>query len=230
MSKSISFLIEHINSLIRVVMLQKRRLNITSNHNSFIPDVDLLDSELSCFLFQVVMIYSVCRIFSIFGLYYKQPTVIFEIVGGIVLGPSCLGRINIFSTTIFPKASLTYIKVIAQFGLQVYLFLVGLELDLNLMLQQIKTTGVIALVSMSVPFGAGMAIAIPLYEYVKDDQTAINASSVKHNLIDLSVFIGTAMSITALPVLARILKENFLMLTVPGSIAFGAAVITGWID
>lgn len=208
-------------------MFQNRRLDITNNHKSFIPDVDLLDSALSCFLFQVVMIYSVCRIFSIFGLYYKQPTVIFEIVGGIVLGPSCLGRIEIFSTTIFPKASLTYIKVIAQFGLQVYLFLVGLELDLNLMLQQIKTTGVIALVSMTVPFGAGMAIAIPLYEYVKGDETVVGASPAKHNLIDLSVFIGTAMSITALPVLARILKENFLMLTVPGSIAFGAAVITG---
>ena len=84
-----------------------------------------------------------------------------------MLGPSCLSRIEIFSASIFLKASLTYIKVIAQFGLQVYLFLVGLELDLNLMLQQIKTTGVIALVSMSVPFGAGMAIAVPLYEYVK---------------------------------------------------------------
>ena len=211
-------------------MFQNRRLDISNNHKSFIPDVDLLDSHLSCFLFQVVMIYSVCRIFSIFGLYYKQPTVIFEIVGGIVLGPSCLGRIEIFSATIFPKASLTYIKVIAQFGLQVYLFLVGLELDLNLMLQQIKTTGVIALVSMSVPFGAGMAIAVPLYEYVKVDQTAVGASPAKHNLMDLSVFIGTAMSITALPVLARILKENFLMLTVPGSIAFGAAVITGRIE
>jgi len=208
-------------------MFTNRRLDITKNDSSFITDVDLLDSKLSCFLFQVVMIYSVCRIFSIFGLYYKQPTVIFEIVGGIVLGPSCLGRINIFSTTIFPKASLTYIKVIAQFGLQVYLFLVGLELDLNLMLQQIKTTGVIALVSMSVPFGAGMAIAIPLYEYVKDEHTAIGASPLKHSLMDLAVFIGTAMSITALPVLARILKENFLMLTLPGSIAFGAAVITG---
>jgi Kef-type K+ transport system membrane component KefB len=211
-------------------MFQSRRLDITKNHTSFITDVDVLDSKLSCFLFQVVVIYSVCRIFSIFGLYYKQPTVIFEIIGGIVLGPSCLGRIDIFSTTIFPTASLTYIKQIAQFGLQVYLFLVGLELDLNLMLQQIKTTGVIALVSMSVPFGAGMAIAIPLYEHVKVDQTTTGANPTKHSLIDLAVFIGTAMSITALPVLARILKENFLMLTLPGSIAFGAAVITGSID
>ena len=65
---------------------------------------------------------------------------------------------------------------------------------------------------------------------MKVDQTDVGASPAKHNLMDLSVFNGTAMSITALPVLARILKENFLILTVPGSIAFGAAVITGRIE
>lgn len=70
-----------------------------------------------------------CRVLAIFTKYIRQPRVIMEVVGGIILGPSALGRIPGYMDTIFPASSLGYISLVANMGLVIYLFLVGVELD-----------------------------------------------------------------------------------------------------
>ena len=195
-----------------------RQLSLNDN---IIPHVSVLDPTLSLVLIQLVVIYAVCQILSIVGVYFKQPSVVFEIIGGIVLGPSILGKIPGYTNYFFPLDTIGYVKTISSFGLQIYLFLVGLEIDLKGLQKFKRVTVLVALTSMILPFLGGIGIAVPIYRYMVDH----SLEGSKQSYLKISIFIGTAMSITALPVLARILKENFLLTTVPGVISFGAAVI-----
>lgn len=195
-----------------------RQLSLNS---SIIPDVSVLDPILSLVLIQLVIIYLACQILSIIGVYFKQPSVVFEIIGGIILGPSILGKIPGYTNYLFPMDTIEYVKTISSFGLQIYLFLVGMEIDLTSLQKFQSVTILVAISSMILPFLGGIAIAVPIYRYMVDHSVEENNQSY----FKIAIFIGTAMSITALPVLARILKENLLLTTVPGIITFGAAVI-----
>jgi len=195
-----------------------RQLSLNS---SIIPDASVLDPTLSLVLIQLVIIYLVCEILSIIGVYFKQPSVVFEIIGGIILGPSVLGKIPGYTDYLFPLDTIQYVKTISSFGLQIYLFLVGMEIDLTGLQKFQSVTIVVAISSMILPFLGGIAIAVPIYRFMVDHSVEENNQSY----FKIAIFIGTAMSITALPVLARILKENLLLTTVPGIITFGAAVI-----
>jgi len=195
-----------------------RQLSLNS---SIIPDASVLDPTLSLVLIQLVIIYLVCEILSIIGVYFKQPSVVFEIIGGIILGPSVLGKIPGYTDYLFPLDTIQYVKTISSFGLQIYLFLVGMEIDLTGLQKFQSVTIVVAISSMILPFLGGIAIAVPIYRFMVDHSVEENNQSY----FKIAIFIGTAMSITALPVLARILKENSLLTTVPGIITFGAAVI-----
>ena len=195
-----------------------RQLSLNS---SIIPDASVLDPTLSLVLIQLVIIYLVCEILSIIGVYFKQPSVVFEIIGGIILGPSVLGKIPGYTDYLFPLDTIQYVKTISSFGLQIYLFLVGMEIDLTCLQKFQSVTIVVAILSMILPFLGGIAIAVPIYRFMVDHSVEENNQSY----FKIAIFIGTAMSITALPVLARILKENLLLTTVPGIITFGAAVI-----
>ena len=195
-----------------------RQLSLNS---SIIPDASVLDPTLSLVLIQLVIIYLVCEILSIIGVYFKQPSVVFEIIGGIILGPSVLGKIPGYTDYLFPLDTIQYVKTISSFGLQIYLFLVGMEIDLTCLQKFQSVTIVVAISSMILPFLGGIAIAVPIYRFMVDHSVEENNQSY----FKIAIFIGTAMSITALPVLARILKENLLLTTVPGIITFGAAVI-----
>lgn len=195
-----------------------RQLSLNS---SIIPDVSVLDPTLSLVLIQIVIIYLVCQILSIIGVYFKQPSVVFEIVGGIILGPSILGKIPGYTNYLFPLDTIQYVKTLSSFGLQIYLFLVGMEIDLTGLQKFQIVTILVAISSMTLPFLGGIAIAVPIYRFMVDHSVEENNQSY----FKIAIFIGSAMSITALPVLARILKENLLLSTVPGIITFGAAVI-----
>ena len=195
-----------------------RQLSLNS---SIIPDASVLDPTLSLVLIQLVIIYLVCQILSIIGVYFKQPSVVFEIIGGIILGPSVLGKIPGYTDYLFPLDTIQYVKTISSFGLQIYLFLVGMEIDLTGLQKFQSVTILVAISSMILPFLGGIAIAVPIYRFMVDHSVEENNQSY----FKIAIFIGTAMSITALPVLARILKENLLLTTVPGIITFGAAVI-----
>jgi Kef-type K+ transport system membrane component KefB len=190
--------------------------------SSLFPGITVLDQPLCLFFIQLVLILIVCRSLSIVGQYFHQPSVVFEIVGGIILGPSALGKYEPYTQALLPAYSLETLSIFANFGLQLYLFLVGLELDLGILKEHSKATAIIALVGMIVPFGIGLAVSVLLYSFYAPE--TVNGTHA--SFITFAVFIGTAMAVTALPVLARILKEQKLLYTKPGFIALGAAVIT----
>ena len=180
-----------------------------------------LNDTFGLFLVQCVIILTICRILGLAGSYLKLPKVIFEIVGGVLLGPSAIGRNKAYMDAIFPKASLPLLNVVAQLGLVLYLFVVGMELDPKLIVSHGKKAGAIAFLGMAVPFALGVAISQIMFD-------TLQANDPKYShvpYVSFYVFIGTAMSITAFPVLARILKEGALIYTKPGAMAMGAAAL-----
>jgi Kef-type K+ transport system membrane component KefB len=152
-----------------------------------------------------------------------QPFVIGEIAAGILLGPSLFGRIapDAFAT-LFPSDSITTLQSLSQVGLVLFMFLVGLEFAPELFRERRKSVVIISHVSIVVPFLLGMALAVVLYPRVADPRVPFR---------DFALFLGIAMSITAFPVLARILSERHLMKTRVGSTAIGCAAVddvTAW--
>lgn len=135
--------------------------------------------------------------------------------GGILLGPSALGRSTKYLNAVFPARSLTVLDTIANLGLLFYLFLVGLELDPKSLRRTGKKALSIALAGISLPFALGIGTSLVLRETI---------SKGVHGPPFL-VFMGVALSITAFPVLARILAELKLLTTDVGRMAMSAAAV-----
>jgi len=87
----------------------------------------------------------------------RQPRVIAEVIGGVLLGPTVMGRIPRFSQTIFPPDSLPFLNLTATVGLVLYLFLVGLEIDTRVLKRNARTSGLISVAGLVLPFGLGMS-------------------------------------------------------------------------
>jgi Kef-type K+ transport system membrane component KefB len=146
-----------------------------------------------------------------------QPAVIGEVVGGILLGPSLLGRLAPeLQAAILPPDIAPVISVIAQLGVILYMFLVGLELDLGALRGSLTSTLFIAVASIVVPFLLGVGLALGLHESFAP--AAIDRTS-------FAIFLGVALSITAFPVLARILEDHGLQRTPLGRRALTCAAI-----
>ena len=121
----------------------------------------------------------------------RQPRVIAEIVGGILLGPSVFGRIPGFSDAIFPKASMPTLSLAANVGLVLFLFLVGLEVDLRLLVSNWRIALSVGAAGMALPFGLGCAIAYGLYHQFREESGLVPISFGTYML-----FVGVAMAIT----------------------------------
>ncbi|RWR93237.1 cation/H+ antiporter 18 [Cinnamomum micranthum f. kanehirae] len=145
----------------------------------------------------------------------RQPRVIAEMIGGILLGPSALGRSQSYLNAVFPKRSLTVLDTLANMGLLFFLFLVGVELNLKAIRKTGKQALSIAAAGISIPFVLGIGSSLVLKQTI---------SKGAHGPPFL-VFMGVALSITAFPVLARILAELKLLTTDMGRMAMSAAAV-----
>ncbi|XP_010227421.1 cation/H(+) antiporter 19 [Brachypodium distachyon] len=142
--------------------------------------------------------------------------------GGMLLGPSALGRSKMFLDNVFPRESLTVLDTLANIGLLFFLFLVGLELDPASLKRTGRSALAIAVAGISLPFSLGVGSSLVLRDAVAPD-------APRGPFI---VFMGVALSITAFPVLARILAELKLLTTELGRMAMSAAAVndvTAWI-
>lgn len=152
-----------------------------------------------------------------------QPQVIGEMVAGILLGPSLLGWVAPeLSASIFPPESLAPLHFLSQVGLLLFMFMVGLELDTRKLRGLSHTAVVISHTSIIVPFALGSLLAFYLYPKVADDQIPFAG---------FVLFTGVAMSVTAFPVLARILSERKLIGTGLGTLTLACAAVddaTAW--
>ncbi|KAG9104268.1 K(+)/H(+) antiporter [Ceratobasidium sp. 370] len=154
----------------------------------------------------------------------KQPRVIAEVIGGVILGPTVMGRIPKFSQSIFPPESLPYLSLVATIGLVLFMFVIALELDVSVVRKNAKASLAISVAGMLLPFSVGVGIAVPIYHEFVDPTKA----SFGHFLL----FVGVAISITAFPVLCRILTELRLLDTDVGVTVLSAGVgndVVGWI-
>lgn len=180
-------------------------------------------SKLSVLLFQVVLILLVVRLFSSLFQFIGQPGVIGEIVAGIVLGPSLFGLLFPGAYGfIFPPESLSTLGLLSQIGLVLFMFVIGLELDFRVFKNKFNETLVISHAGIIIPFFLGILAAKWVYvEYA--------ASTTE--FLPFALFIGIAMSITAFPVLARILQERNMMKSQAGILSLASAAnddVTAW--
>lgn len=182
-----------------------------------------IQSPIGILLLQIITILLICRLFGWMFQKIGQPTVIGEIVAGIVLGPSILGHLlPDVSAFLFPLESLGNITLLSQFGLILFMFAIGMELDISEVRKKLKETILISHTSTIVPFFFGMLTAYFMYESYAHKGTPF---------LPFALFIGIALSITAFPVLARIIQEKGLTKTHLGTISLASAAngdITAW--
>ncbi|MDR1937895.1 MAG: cation:proton antiporter, partial [Tannerellaceae bacterium] len=186
----------------------------------FLQDVE---SSIAILLLQIIAILLTCRFFGWLFKKIGQPTVIGEILAGIVLGPSILGHLAPgISDFLFREESLANINILSQFGLILFMFAIGMELDLGEVRKKLKETILISHTSTIVPFFFGMLTAYFVYDRYADQSTPF---------LSFALFIGISMSITAFPVLARIIQERGLTKSHLGTLTLASAAngdITAW--
>jgi len=183
----------------------------------------LIHDSLTRFIAQIVTILAASRGLGLLARRIGQPVVIAEVAAGIALGPSVLGWLAPdVAYALFPPGSLGVVRMVSQLGLILFMFLVGLELDLRLLRGRARASIVISQTSIAVPFALGIAVAFALRAtYALPDVP----------FASFAVFMGAAMSITAFPVLARILTERRLLRTRVGTITIACAAVddvTAW--
>ena len=182
-----------------------------------------LEHPLAILLAQIVTIIFVARLFGWICKKIGQPTVIGEIIAGIVLGPSLIGLyFPEFSSTLFPTQSLGNLQFLSQIGLILFMFVIGMELDLKVLKNKAHEAVVISHASIIIPFALGMGLAYFIYHSFAPQGV---------QFLSFGLFLGIAMSITAFPVLARIVQERGLHKTRLGTIVITCAAaddITAW--
>lgn len=182
-----------------------------------------LHHPLALLLAQIVTIIVVAKFFGWICVKLKQPSVIGEMIAGIVLGPSLVGLyFPEFSAFMFPKESLPNLQFLSQIGLILFMYIVGMELDLSVLRKKAHDAVVISHASIIIPFALGVGLAYFIYKEFAPD--GIQFSS-------FALFMAIAMSITAFPVLARIVQERNLHKTKIGTVVITCAAaddITAW--
>ena len=168
----------------------------------------------------IAIIMIVARLFGRLAIMVGQPPVVGEIIAGIALGPSLLGLLpGDLDGKLFPPEVLPYLSILAQLGLVLFMFIVGLELDMLLIRGRERLAVTISSASVMLPFALGAGLALILYP--SHNETAAGPVAP----LALSLFLGVAMSITAFPVLARILTDRGMHRTSTGVLALACAAV-----
>ncbi|TFK43902.1 Sodium/hydrogen exchanger family-domain-containing protein [Crucibulum laeve] len=172
---------------------------------------------------QVVIIIAMAQFLSLCLARIRQPRVIAEVIGGVLLGPTVMGRIPGFRQAIFPDAGMPLLTLTSTIGLVFFLFLVGLEIDTRVIKRNIRASAYISVAGLVVPLGLGAALGVGVYrEFINPDV----------NFGYFLLFTAVAIGITAFPVLCRILTELELLDTTVGVVVLSAGVgndVVGWI-
>jgi len=180
-------------------------------------------TPLSTLLTQIIVILITAGVFRRLFRRIGQPPVMGEMLAGIVLGPSVLGWFYPPALSfLFPVQSLEILRQLSQIGVVLFMFIVGTELNIRLLREKGTEAVMISHASIIVPFLLGTTLSLFLYSELAPAGTSFNA---------FALFIGVAMSITAFPVLARILEDRKLSQTTLGSIAITCAAVddvTAW--
>ncbi len=168
------------------------------------------------FFLQLAVIILVCRAVGIGAKRAGQPQVVSEMIAGVILGPSLLGLFfPQIQSYLFPPASMSILFAVSQLGLVLYMFLIGLEFNKNLIKSQLRRAFSISFAGIFVPFWLGSMLAV----YMSRDETFFSPASTT---LEAALFMGAAMSITAFPMLARIIYERGLSGTSLGTLALAA--------
>ena len=178
------------------------------------------DQIVAVVLLDIAVIVLVARGMGILARRLGQPAVVGEIVAGLILGPSLLGQFpGDPSVGLFPLLVRPYLNVVAQIGLVMFMFIVGLELDLTLVRGRERVASVISVGSIALPFALGLGLAALIY----DDHNRVAGRSV--SFWPFALFVGVSMSITAFPVLARMLTERGMQRVEIGAMALACASV-----
>lgn len=177
---------------------------------------------IASFFIAVAIVMIVARLFGLLAVRLRQPRVMGEVVAGIALGPTILGAVSpSLQATVFPSDILPAFGIVANLGLIFYMFLVGLELDASQLKGRLTQAAAISNASVALPMLLGIAAALPLYTLLGPDK----------KFVAFALFMGVSMSITAFPVLARILVERRMLKRPVGALALACAAIddvTAW--
>jgi len=174
-------------------------------------------------LVQILVILAAARMTGMAARALGQPQVIAETIAGVLLGPSFAGWLFPgFSAAVFPASGLAGLDILSQFGLLLFLFLVGMSLDIDTLREHFHAAILTSHVSIVVPLVLGAGLAWYLYPSLAGTGTGLPV---------FALFMGAAVSITAFPVLARILSERKLLRSRTGTLAIACAAVddvTGW--
>jgi Kef-type K+ transport system membrane component KefB len=177
-------------------------------------------AELSvAFFLQMAVILATCRLVGLVGRRLGQPQVVGEMVAGVLLGPSLFGLLlPAAHARLFPRESLQVLYVGAQLGVGLYMFLVGVPFNTELLRRHLRSAVSVSLSGMLVPFALGSGLAVAFAQRP-------GLFSERASTAEAMLFLGAAMSITAFPMLARIIHERGLTGTGLGTLALAAGCI-----
>lgn len=182
-----------------------------------------LKQPLSLLLLQVIIILAAARGLGAVFAKIGQPPVIGEMVAGIILGPSLLGLVAPgVQASLFPSSSMGGLQLLSQIGVILFMFVVGIELDVDHLRHKAEAAVLVSHASIVVPFFLGCTLALVVYRSLAPAGTPFSA---------FALFLGVAMSITAFPVLARIIDERRMRRSHLGSTAIACAAVddvTAW--
>lgn len=173
-------------------------------------------NALALLVAQTGLVVLVARLLALVAGVVRQPMVVAEVAAGIVLGPSLLGWLwPEAQTALFPEASLEVLGAVSHFGLLFFMFLIGLELEPRILRGRARVSVVVSTASIAVPFALGGLLALAIHPW-HGGNTPLGS---------FILFMGVAMSITAFPVLARILSERRLLGSSVGAVSIACAAV-----